>query len=201
VTLSGRGIVLQPLDRIHTSALTCAGSSPEIWEFFRAGPCQSEEAMRRLVETLLQRQGEGTDLPLTICKLPDRTPIGMTRFLQIDRANRTVEIGGTWLDRTLWRTPVNTESKFLMLQHAFETESVNRVQLLTDERNLRSQRAIERIGGQREGVLREHVVLWNGYVRSSVVYSILANEWPGVRLRLEAFLSRPWPSPGPAGSS
>ena len=144
--------------------------------------------MMRLIDTLLDRQSKGTDLPFTLCTLPNRTPVGMTRFLQIDRENRSVEVGGTWLGRDYWRTPLNTESKLLMLRYAFEVEKVNRVQLQTDLRNVRSQTAIERIGAVREGVLRDHAILWNGYVRSSVVYSILANEWPAVKHRLEEYL-------------
>jgi RimJ/RimL family protein N-acetyltransferase len=103
-----------------------------------------------------------------------------------------VEIGGTWTDPTLWRTPFNTESKRLMLGYAFDTEHVHRVQLKTDLRNLRSQRAIERLGALREGVLREHLLVFGGVRRSSVYYSILEAEWPAVRDRLDAALARPW---------
>ena len=119
----------------------------------------------------------------------------MTNFLHIDRENQSVEVGGTWLDSGFWRTPFNTESKYLLFRHAFEVERVNRLQLQTDLRNERSQRAIERLGAVREAVLREDVQLADGYFRSSVYYSVLASEWPAVRARLEASLARPWNRP------
>lgn len=159
--------------------------------------------MDDLIDELLVAQSEGTDLPFTTRTLPDHTVAGMTRFLRIDRESQWVEIGGTWLDTALWRTPVNTEAKYLMLRHAFEGESAHRVQLQTDSRNERSQRAIARLGAVREGVLREDVLLAGGYFRSSVYFSVLATEWPAVRSGLEAQLRRPWTgtAPGEPASS
>jgi RimJ/RimL family protein N-acetyltransferase len=148
--------------------------------------------MRKLTELLLDRQSKGTDLPFTVIDRSSRRPIGMTRFLDVERTDRAVEIGGTWYDPQFWRSPINTESKRLLLAHAFEVENVNRVQLKTDVQNLRSQRAIERLGAVREGVLRDHRIVWSGRVRSSVVYSILRTEWPAVRERLDGSLARPW---------
>ncbi|EQD45974.1 GCN5-related N-acetyltransferase [mine drainage metagenome] len=125
----------------------------------------------------------------------------MTRFMEIDRENRSVEIGGTWLSRPLWGTGINPEAKFLMLRYAFETEAVIRVQIKSDARNLRSQRAIEALGAVREGVLRHQVILPDGFRRDSVYYSILAEEWPEVKRRLVTRISqgnhRPTPAPGP----
>jgi RimJ/RimL family protein N-acetyltransferase len=104
--------------------------------------------------------------------------------------HRRVEIGHTWLAKSAWRTPINTEAKFLLLRHAFETLACNRVQLKTDSRNLRSQAAIERIGAKREGVLRSHMVLPDGHVRDTVMFSILGAEWPAVKARLEQMMAR-----------
>ncbi len=199
LTLSGRYVELVPLEWAHADALRLPAGRPEVTEFLRTGPMRSRADVEALVRTLLAAQRAGTDLPFTTCLLPARRPIGMTRFLRIDPGNDSVEIGGTWIDPALWRTPVNTEAKLLMLRHAFDVERVHRVQLQTDARNERSQRAIARLGATREGVLREDVVLPDGYRRSSVYFSILASEWPSVRPRLESFLARDWSPPRAIG--
>jgi N-acetyltransferase len=190
--LEGRLVALVPLERAHAEGLARAGEDPEIWRFLTVGPRGNLKAMTALIDLLLSRQTEGTDLPFTVVYRADGALIGMTRYLEIDRDNRRAEIGGTWYARSFQRTPVNTECKRLLLAHAFDVEGVQRVQLKTDLRNLRSQRAIERIGAIREGVLRDHVLMPDGYLRSSVVYSIIRPEWPEVRARLDAILDRPW---------
>jgi RimJ/RimL family protein N-acetyltransferase len=114
--------------------------------------------------------------------------VGSTRYLDIRRENRGLEIGWTWLAAAVQRTAVNTECKYLLLRHAFETLGAIRVQLRTDLRNLRSQRAIERIGATREGVFRQERIMWDGYLRDSVFYSVIDCEWPAVKARLEARL-------------
>jgi N-acetyltransferase len=192
VKLEGRYIALVPLARAHAAPLAREGADPQIWEFMRSGPLTDVQAMRRFIDTLLERQLRGTDLPFTTGRLPGGSPIGMTRFLEIDRENRLVEVGGTWLAPRFWSSPINTESKLLMLSYAFETEGVNRVEIRTDVRNVRSQRAIERLGAKKEGVLRDNIVLSNGRIRSSVLYSVVRSEWPAVHERLEKFLERPW---------
>lgn len=192
ITLTGRYIELVPLEREHRGALWRPASDPEVTRYLRSGSIRSEEEMDALIDLLLQAQSAGTDLPFTTRLLPSHQAVGMTRFLRIDRPNQWVEIGGTWLDPPYWRTPINTESKLLLMRHAFEVEKAHRVQLQTDSRNERSQRAIARLGAVREGVLREDVLLPGNYFRSSVYYSVLATEWPAVRSRLESFLDRPW---------
>jgi RimJ/RimL family protein N-acetyltransferase len=191
-TLAGRHVELVPLDRGHRTELRLAASVPEVGQYLRHTPGRSLHDMDELIDTLLTAQAAGTDLPFTTRLLPDHRTVGMTRFLRIDRENQWVEIGGTWLDPALWRTPINTETKYLLLRHAFENEAVHRVQLQTDLRNERSQRAIVRLGAVREGVLREDVRLSDGAFRSSVYYSILTAEWPAVKSRLESYLARPW---------
>lgn len=195
VTLEGRYIRLVPLLDTHVEPLAEAGRDPEIWRWLRDGDRSSAEPMRQLIDMLLARQSAGTDLAFTIQLRPDDQPVGMTRYVEIDRPNRNVEVGGTWISSSLWRTPVNSESKLLMLRNAFDAEGCERVQLQTDVRNLRSRRAIERLGAQREGVLRQHIVRHDGTLRDSVVYSILRPEWPEVRQRLETALGRPWNRP------
>jgi RimJ/RimL family protein N-acetyltransferase len=139
---------------------------------------------------MLERQARGNDLPFAVIHLPDEKVAGATRYLNINREYRNLEIGGTWYGGAYQRTAVNTESKYLLLKHAFEDLGCLRVQIKTDQRNLRSQRAIERLGATREGILRDHIIMSDGYLRSSVIYSILKREWPGVKARLKGFLAR-----------
>ena len=145
--------------------------------------------IRRWVELVLSRQANGTDLVFAVIHLASGRVAGSTRYLNISTQDRSVEVGGTWYGVDFRRTVVNTECKFLLLEHAFENLDCIRVQIKTDLRNERSQRAIERIGAVREGVLRDHMILPDGTVRSSVYYSILKAEWPAVKSRLEDMLS------------
>ncbi|MGA7922443.1 MAG: GNAT family protein [Thermoplasmata archaeon] len=184
-----------PLQRSHAEPLSRAGSDPDIWRYLVAGFRGTPELMRGFIEELLTLQGEGSDLPFATLWNATDEPVGMTRFLDIDRRNASVEIGGTWVTPALRRTPVNTEAKLLRMTHAFETEGVHRVYLRTDLRNERSQRAIERLGTVREGVLREHIRMPDGYRRSSVYYSALRPEWPALKRRLLGLLERPWHAP------
>jgi RimJ/RimL family protein N-acetyltransferase len=188
VTLTGRLVRLEPLGNQHIPGLAEAGRDENIWEYMRYGQVTTRERMAEMVRMLLARQAQGTDLPFAVIHLPSGQAAGMTRFMNIEPVNRSVEIGGTWYDPQHQRTGVNTECKYLLLRHAFETWGVIRVQFKADLRNLRSQRAIERLGAAREGVLRNHILLPDGTVRSSVFYSILAEEWPGVKTRLEKLL-------------
>ncbi len=197
VSLRGAYVALVPLERSHRLELHEAARDPAIGRFLVDGPGSTLEEVDALIDLVLGFQARGEVLAFTTVRLPDRVAVGMTRYLNIDRPNESVEIGGTWLDSSLWRTPLNTEAKYLMLAHAFEVEKAHRVQLLTDLRNERSQRAIARLGATREGVTREHRIVRSGYRRSSVVFSILVDEWPRVKSRLEGFLGRSWP-PAPA---
>ncbi len=197
LTLSGRWVRLVPLEPVHASELWEIARRPEVLRYLRIGVPRSRADLDVVVRELLALRDAGTDLPFTTRFGPTDRAIGMTRFLRIDRPNDAVEIGGTWLDPALWRSPVNTEAKLLMLRHAFEAEGAHRVQLQTDARNERSQAAIARLGAAREGVLREDVVMPDGYRRSSVYFSILAPEWPAIRARLETMLERPWTPPAP----
>jgi N-acetyltransferase len=195
VTLEGRRLRLEPLVLAHAEPLGPIGALPQVWRYLSYGPFPDVEGMREHIQSLLDRQANGTDLPFAVVRRSDGIPVGMTRFLDIDRENEVAEIGGTWFDPTFWRGPYNTESKRLMLGHAFDTEGAHRVAIHTDLRNERSQRAIERIGGHREGVVREHRIVRDGYRRTTVVYSILAEEWPAVRARLDGWVARPWVEP------
>ena len=195
VTLTGRHVELVPLERHHMPELEHAGRDPAIWQYMRWGGERPVHEMIEVVTTeLLEDKAQGEVLPFAIRSLPERRTLGIFRFLNIDRPNRAVELG-TWVDSAYWRTPVNTEVKYLALRHAFEEEAAHRVQMQTDRRNVRSQRAIERLGAVREGTHDENFLLPDATYRTSIVYSILASEWATVKRGLEAQLSRPWPPP------
>lgn len=190
VVLEGKVVCLEPLGEKHIEDLVVAGQDERIWEFMVYGTIRTYEQMRALVEELLQRQATGTDLPFAVVHKHVNRAIGMTRYLEIKPEHLSLEIGGTWYAPEYQRTAVNTESKYLLLSHAFEKLGVNRVQFKTDLRNIRSQKAIERIGAIKEGILRHHIILPDCRPRDSVYYSILREEWPSIKLRLESFLNR-----------
>jgi len=188
VTLLGRVVRLEPLSEIHVQDLVDAGQDPSIWEFMMYGDLSSEAALREWVRMLLSWQAQGTDLPFAVIHQASGRAVGATRYLEIRPVHRGLEIGGTWYAPGFQRTAVNTESKYLLLTHAFERLGCVRVQFKTDLRNLRSQKAIERIGAVKEGILRQHMITPSGFLRDSVYYSILNGEWPAVKKRLEAML-------------
>lgn len=185
VILSGKIVRLEPLSFEHAPGLAAIGCDPEIWRYMLYGVMQNETDIRRWITDLLNRQTSEGDLPFSVFHLLSGRIAGATRYLNIEPDNRSLEIGGTWYGKEFQRTGVNTETKYLLLQHAFETLGCVRVQLKTDSRNIVSQRAIERIGAKKEGVLRHHMITPEGTLRDSVFYSILDTEWPEVKERLE----------------
>jgi RimJ/RimL family protein N-acetyltransferase len=189
ITLTGRVVRLEPLSLAHVPGLAEAGKDASIWEHMLYGDLTSEPAMRAWVELMLDWQKRGTDLPFAVIHLASGQAAGATRYLSIERQHRGLEIGGTWYGVAYQRTAVNTECKYLLLRHAFEDLGCIRVQFKTDLRNLRSQRAIERLGAVKEGVLRNHMIRPDGSRRDSVFYSIIDREWPEVKRRLEMMLA------------
>lgn len=189
ITLSGRFARLEPLAAWHAEGLYEAGREPSIWTWLTRGPFESLDDARVWVDRAMQDSRGGKEMPFAIIDARSGKAVGSTRFLDIRPASLGVEIGWTWLTPAAQRTAINTECKFMLLSHAFDTWGCGRVQLKTDLRNLRSQAAIERIGGVREGVLRKHMLTQNGHIRDTVMYSILAEEWPGVRERLKVRLT------------
>ena len=190
ITLTGRVVRLEPLSEAHIPDLTIAAQDENIWRFMLYGNIQTQAQMRAWVQDILGRQARGTDLPFAVIYLESDQAIGATRYLDIRQSNRGLEIGGTWYAPAFQHTSVNTECKFMLLKHAFEDLGCVRVQFKTDLRNERSQRAIERLGAVKEGILRNHIITPEGYLRSSVYYSILDSEWPAVKARLEEKLKR-----------
>ncbi len=189
VTLTGKFVQLVPLEHAHIQELAGIGSTPEIWKYMRYGLMESESQMSSWVNELLKLQEAGTDLPFTVFHLSSGRIVGATRYLNISQANHAVEIGGTWYGLEFQRTVVNTETKYLLLKFAFEDLRCIRVQFKTDLSNVRSQKAIERLGAVHEGVLRNHMILPDGRVRSSVIYSILSDEWPAIKVRLASWIT------------
>jgi RimJ/RimL family protein N-acetyltransferase len=183
IILEGRWVRLEPLAERHAGDLTEAAQDDEIWRYMPA-VLKTEEQIRAWIAAAQAQQAAGTQLPFAIVDKRMGHAIGSTRYLNITPPDRGIEIGWTWLARSAWRTPVNTECKFLLLRQAFETLGCIRVQIKTDQRNERSRRAIERIGGQFEGILRNHMILHYG-TRDSAYYSIIDTEWPAVKERLQ----------------
>jgi RimJ/RimL family protein N-acetyltransferase len=188
ITLTGRVARLEPLSESHIPDLTIAAGDESIWRFMVYGNITTEEKMRGWVQFLLAEGARGTDLSFAVLHIESGRAIGVTRYLNINSPDRALEIGGTWYAVAYQRTAINTECKYLLLEHAFERLGCVRVQFKTDARNQTSQRAIERIGAVKEGVLRKHVVLPDGFIRDSIFYSIIDSEWPTVKAGLEARL-------------
>lgn len=189
VVLTGRHVRLEPLTPAHAESLWPHADEPAIWLYMPYGKVNTVDRLRDVINDLLRRQAAGTDLCFAVVDLATGAPIGMTRYMTIERGNHGLEIGGTWYGKDFRRTAVNTECKYLLMRHAFESLGCIRVQLKTDLRNERSQRAIERLGATREGVLRKNIIMPDGYQRSSVIYSVIDDEWPSVKKRLEQFLN------------
>ena len=184
VILNGKYVRLEPMTEDHISGLAEIGVGQTFWDFMLYGRMDSVEDMRNWVRDILSRAQNGTDLPFVAIHVASGKVAGATRYLNIMPKDRGLEIGGTWYGTEYQRTTVNTECKYLLLTHACEKLGCIRVQLKTDLRKVRSQKAIERIGAKREGILRNHMILPSGQFRDSVFYSILDSEWPEVKKRL-----------------
>ncbi|MFT2016398.1 GNAT family N-acetyltransferase [Streptomyces sp. 796.1] len=194
--LEGRTVRLEPLALDHVPDLFRAGGDDdEVWRWLSAPTPRTEDELRRLVEQDLAEQGEGC-VPWAVVLRDTGRAVGQTSYLDISARDERLEIGGTWYGRRVWRTAVNTEAKLLLLTHAFEEWGVGRVQWKTHHGNVRSQEAIARLGAEREGVLRRHKAMPDGTWRDSVYYSMLADEWPAAKARLQRRLA----SGGSAGS-
>ena len=195
VVLEGDFVRLEPMTLAHHAGLTDVGLDPQIWRYTLVVIGTAEE-MRSYMESALELQGDGTTLPFVTIERSSGRIVGSTRFGNYDPANRRIEIGWTWIAPPWQRTVINTEAKFLMLSHAFEKLHCVRVELKTDVLNTPSRKAMLRIGAKEEGVLRKHSLVWDGRYRDSIFYSILDEEWPGVKLQLQQMLiRRPEPVP------
>lgn len=188
IMLEGDHVRLVPMTQDHVPALWAAGNDPDLWRLTLA-QVHSEADMRRYVNGALQEQARGSGLPFVTTEAATGHVIGSTRFLNVEPVHRRVEIGGTWVAAPWQRTAANTEAKYLLLRHAFDSLGCNRVELKTDVLNERSRRAILRIGAREEGILRKHAIAETGRVRDTVYFGIVDDEWPEVRARLERMLA------------
>ncbi len=187
IELVGQKVKIRPMEQDDLIELYNAGNSADIWTYMPMS-VQSLDDMKRLIDNALKAREQGTEFPFVIIAKDSQKIVGSTRFLDISTANRSLEIGWTWLSPAVWRTSINMESKYLLLRHCFEMLGTIRVQLKTDGRNQRSQKAIERLGAVREGVLRRHRIMYDGFVRDSVYYSIIDQEWQLVKTSLESMM-------------
>lgn len=188
VTLKGWHVRLEPLAKGHLAGLAEVGLDEELWRWIPTA-VRTREEMAAYIETALQEQERGVSLPFVILEKATGRAIGSTRYGNIDRMHHRVEIGWTWVAREWQRTAMNTEAKYLLLKHAFESLGCMRVELKTDSLNEKSREAILRIGAKEEGIFRNHIITASGRIRHSAYYSIIDSEWPEVKARLEAKLS------------
>jgi RimJ/RimL family protein N-acetyltransferase len=184
VTLEGRHIRLEPLSHAHADGLAEVGLAEELWRWIPT-PVRTKSEMVEYLDTALDEQRRGISLPFATIEKTSGRPIGSTRFANIDCTHHRVEIGWTWIAPDWQRTAVNTEAKFLMLRHAFETLKCIRVELKTDSLNEKSRAAIQRIGAKEEGIFRNHMITASGRLRHTVYFSIIDSEWPAAKTALQ----------------
>lgn len=190
VTLNGHLVRLEPLRMEHANELYEASRDPALWTYKPVKQPQSLAEMRQLIATTIQAQEASGCLPFAIMSIELGRAVGETRYHNFTLHDHGLEIGWTWLTPSVQRTGVNTEGKYLLLRHAFEEMGAIRVQFRAHHLNTKSQRAIERLGAVKEGVLRNHLIMHDGSYRHSVYYSVIASEWPAVKARLEQMMQR-----------
>ncbi len=189
LTISNEYVTLKPISREEAASYLAIGRDAEIWDYLAPCPFQELADAERWIASMLHRAAAG-DVTFSVYDNASSKLAGSSSYLDVRVAHRGLEIGWTWYAKAFQRTHVNTATKLALFQHAFETLGANRVQLQTDARNQASQRAIERIGGVKEGILRKHKIYPDGYARDSVMYSVIADEWPRIKHLLHGFLSR-----------
>lgn len=185
--LEGGQVRLEPLSMEHLDGLCAVGLDPELWQWIPT-PVRNPDEMQAYVQDALDEQRRGVSMPFSTLLKHNRQVVGCTRFANMSLEDQRVEIGWTWLGKPWQRSAVNTEAKYLMLRHAFEVMGCLRVELKTDALNERSRNAIQRIGAKQEGIFRRHKMTHTGRVRDTVYFSIILEEWPDVKRRLEARL-------------
>lgn len=188
VTLEGASVRLAPMTLDHVDALCAVGLDPAIWQWMPA-KVRDRAGMAAFVESCVAARDAGTALPFVTVVRDSALVVGATRFMNMVPADLRVEIGGTWIAPAWQRTRVNSEAKYLMLGHAFDQWGCRRVEFKTSARNARSRAAILRLGATEEGTLRKHMVQEDGSARDSVYFSIVDDEWPAIKARLEAALA------------
>lgn len=189
VTLEGSVVRLVPLEVQQLDAMCAVGLDPAIWSWTYS-KVRDRAGMEAFVQEALDWQSAGTALSFTILLRATGELVGGTRFMNVDLAHRRVEIGGSWITPAWQRSAVNTEAKYLLLRHAFESLGCMRVEFKTDVRNVRSRAALQRLGAAEEGIFRKHLVVEDGRIRDSAWYSVIDDDWLAVKAKLEEKLAR-----------
>lgn len=193
VTLTGRNwVVLEPLKREHADELLQAAKDGELWNLWYTS-VGDPDALFSYIDAALKMRDEQSALPFVVRRKSDGRIVGSTRYFNVDAKNRRLEIGHTWYSRSVQRTGINTEAKLILLEHAFEKLNCIAVEFRTHWFNFDSRAAIARLGAKQDGVLRNHQVAANGTLRDTVVFSIIASEWPTVKAHLRFLLNKPRP--------
>jgi len=185
--LDGKRVQLLALESEHAEELFACAKYPEIWTYLPT-KVESLEDMNDLIQKALNARASGTEYPYAVYDKLLKKIVGSTRLLGISEENKNFEIGWTWYSPEVWRTRVNTECKYELMRYGFEQFQAVRIQLKADERNTRSNQAIERLGATKEGVLRQDRILSDGFIRNACMYSIIRSEWPAVKQKLEGYL-------------
>jgi len=187
IALENETVLLRSLDKGDVQGILEAVNFPEIW-LHMSTAMENIEDVNGFVDNALAMKEKKTEFPFVIIDKVSGQIIGSTRFMDIDDKHKRLEIGTTWLIPAYWRTAINTNCKYLLLQYCFEILKLQRVQIKTDHENYRSQKAIERIGAIKEGVLRNHMIRKDGTIRHTVMYSIIKEDWPEIKTHLQKLL-------------
>ncbi|MFJ7737288.1 GNAT family N-acetyltransferase [Lysinibacillus sp. NPDC097287] len=181
-------VLLKPLEKQDVAGILAAGSYPDIWTYLSTN-LNNEADVHNFVDKALQEKAFNKEFPFVIVDKKSGKVIGSTRFMDIDTQHQRLEIGYTWLTPAYWRTEVNTNCKYLLLSYCFDVLGLRRVQIKTDHENTRSQKAIERIGAIKEGILRNHMIRKDGTTRHTVMYSVIKEDWPEMKTHLKKLLT------------
>ncbi len=178
---------LEPIDLSHVDGILSAAQDNRIWEHMSVELIHRQDVVKYITEAIKKREAK-TDFPFVIIHKPTNEIVGASWYMDISEQHKRLEIGSTWLHPKAWRTVINTNCKLLLLEYGFESLGMQRIQIKTGHENIQSQRAIERIGAVKEGVLRNHMIRKEGTVRHTVMYSITHEEWPLVKERIRTLL-------------
>ena len=187
--MQGYSVRLAPVDESHLDQLSLWSAEEDIWRYMTFAHLASREELQTWISAAMDANDRGTEMNFAIIDEASRSAIGTTSFYRVVPEHKRLELGKTWLGAPYRRTHINTAAKYLLLHHAFETLLANRVELNTDARNLQSQRAMERLGAMRDGVLRCHTIMRDGFVRDTMNYSFTINDWPATKTRLRNLLA------------
>jgi N-acetyltransferase len=200
VVLQGYSVRLVPVDESHLDQLSLWSAEEDIWRYMTFARLASREELQTWIGSAIDANERGTEMNFAIIDEASRSAIGTTSFYRVVPEHKRLELGKTWLGAPYRRTHINTAAKYLLLDHAFETLLANRVELNTDARNLRSQHAMERLGAVRDGVLRSHTIMRDGFVRDTMNYSFTRNDWPVTKTRLRNSWNSGWVAKSKLGS-